>query len=190
MIASIAGVISSLQDKTVIVETSSGVGYELFSTPESLRGKNIGDEVRLHTHLQVRDDAHVLFGFANSDEKRFFMILLAVPGVGPKTAFSIVCHLSFEDAVQAVRAQKVEVFSSISGIGKKTAMKIVLELSQLFKTEFKFETQLSDNDKTVIDALVSLGFSRKDALELFKKLDSSLTIEQKIQKALQLSIRK
>jgi Holliday junction DNA helicase RuvA len=187
MIASIVGVISSLQDKTVIVETASGIGYELFSTPESLRGKNIGDEIRLHTHLQIRDDAHVLFGFANGDEKRFFMILLSVPGVGPKTAFSIVCHLSFEDAVQAVRAQKVEVFSGISGIGKKTAMKIVLELSQLLKTDFKFEVQLSAEDKLVIDALISLGYSTKDAHQLFKKLTPSLSVEEKIQEALRVS---
>jgi Holliday junction DNA helicase RuvA len=110
--------------------------------------------------------------------------------VGPKTAFSVVSHLKFEDAVTAVRSQKVEIFSKISGIGKKTAMKIVLELSQLFKTEFKFEINLSDDDKTVIDALISLGYTKKDSEDLFRKIDSSFSVEKKIQTALQMSMRK
>lgn len=190
MIATITGVISAIDDASITIDTQSGLGYELFATPTSLQGKSIGDEIKLYTHLQVRDDAHVLFGFANTDEKRFFSILLSVSGVGPKTAFSVVSHLSFEDAVAAVRSQKVEVFSKISGIGKKTAMKIVLELSQLFKAEFKFETQLSDEDKTVIDALVALGYAKKDAQVLFQKIDPALSVEKKIQSALQMSVQK
>lgn len=190
MIATITGIVSALDSSTITIETPGGLGYELFATPSSLVNKNIGDEIRLFTHLQVRDDAHVLFGFANTDEKRFFSILLSVPGVGPKTAFSIVSHLSFEDAVAAVRAQKVETFSKISGIGKKTAMKIVLELSQMFKAEFKFEKALSDEDKTVIDALISLGYTKKDAQLLFQKLDPHLSVEKKIHTALQMSTRK
>ncbi len=190
MIATITGIISAIDDASITVDTASGLGYELFATPTSLHGKSIGDDIKLFTHLQVRDDAHVLFGFANTDEKRFFNILLSVSGVGPKTAFSVVSHLSFEDAVAAVRSQKVEIFSKISGIGKKTAMKIVLELSQLFKAEFKFETQLSEEDKTVIDALVALGYAKKDAQSLFQKIDPSLSVEKKIQSALQMSVHK
>jgi len=190
MIATITGIIAAIEDISITVETASGLGYELFATPSSLKDKNIGDEIKLYTHLQVRDDAHVLFGFANTDEKRFFNILLSVSGVGPKTAFSVVSHLTFEDAVTAVRNQKVEIFSKISGIGKKTAMKIVLELSQLFKAEFKFETNLSEEDRTVIDALVSLGYAKKDAQTLFQKIDPGLTVEKKIQTALQMSVRK
>jgi len=190
MIATITGILSSLDESSIIIDTPSGLGYELFVTPTSIQGKTIGDEIKLFTHLQVRDDAHVLFGFANTDEKRFFSILLSVSGVGPKTAFSVVSHLKFEDAVTAVRSQKVEIFSKISGIGKKTAMKIVLELSQLFKTEFKFEINLSDDDKTVIDALISLGYTKKDSEDLFRKIDSSFSVEKKIQTALQMSMRK
>lgn len=190
MIATITGIVSAIEESSITIETPSGLGYELFATPASILNKNIGDEIKLFTHLQVREDAHVLFGFANTDEKRFFSILLSVSGVGPKTAFSVVSHLSFEDAVAAVRAQKVEVFSKISGIGKKTAMKIVLELSQLFKAEFKFETALSDEDKTVIDALVSLGYTKKDAQTLFQKIDPHLSVEKKIHAALQMSTHK
>lgn len=190
MIATITGTVSALDESSITIDTASGLGYELFATPASILNKNIGDEIKLFTYLQVREDAHVLFGFANTDEKRFFSILLSVSGVGPKTAFSVVSHLSFEDAVAAVRSQKVEVFSKISGIGKKTAMKIVLELSQLFKAEFKFETALSDEDKTVIDALISLGYAKKDAQSLFQKIDPKLSVEKKIHTALQMSTRK
>jgi len=190
MIATVSGTIAHISESIVVVDTALGVGYELYTTPNAIGSKQVGDEVRLYTYLQVREDAHTLFGFASLEEKKFFTLLLSVSGVGPKTAFSIVSHLSFQDAVTAVRSQKVEVFSTITGIGKKTAMKIVLELSQLFKTEFTFESELSEGDKTVIDALVSLGFAKKEAQTLFKKLDSTLSIEQKIQKALQLSTQR
>lgn len=190
MIAKIIGMLAEFDDKTAIIDTASGVSYELFITPTALSGKQLGDELTVFTHLQVRDDAHVLFGFANSEEKQFFHLLLSVPGVGPKTAFSIVSNISFAQAVEAVRTNTVKVFSEISGIGKKTAMKILLELSQKFKTEFKFEQHLSADDKTVIDALVELGYKKSEAQQLFEKIPKELSIEKKIQQALKMSVQK
>jgi Holliday junction DNA helicase RuvA len=190
MIAKLTGILSEFNDKTAVIDTNSGVGYELFITPSALSQKQLGDEITVHTHLQVRDDAHVLFGFLNAEEKSFFHLLLSVPGVGPKTAFSIVSHVSFEQAVEAVRTNSVKLFSEIPGIGKKTAMKIVLELSQKFKTEFKFEQHLSSDDKTVIDALVELGYKKSEAQQLFEKLPKELSIEKKIQEALRMTVHK
>ena len=190
MIAKITGILSELDNKSAVIDTASGVSYELFITPSALLHINIGESITVHTHLQVRDDAHVLFGFANNEEKLFFHLLLSVSGVGPKTAFGIVSHISFEQAVEAVRSNTVKIFSEIPGIGKKTAMKIVLELSQKFKTEFKFEKRLSADDKTVIDALVELGYKKSEALLLFEKLPAELSVEKKIQEALRMSVRK
>ncbi len=190
MIAKLTGTLSDFNDKTAVIDTASGVSYELFITPSALFNKQIGDSIVVFTHLQVRDDAHVLFGFAGSDEKSFFHLLLTVPGVGPKTAFTVASRISFEQAVEAVRANAVKLFSEIPGIGKKTAMKIVLELSVKFKTEFKFEQQLSADDKTVIDALVELGYKKSDAQKLFEKLPKELSIERKIQEALKMSVQK
>ena len=190
MIAKLTGILAEFDDKTAIIDTPSGVSYELYITPSALANRQMGDLIVVFTYLQVRDDAHVLFGFLNNDEKRFFHLLLSVPGVGPKTAFIITSHISFEQAVEAVRTNTVTKFSTISGVGKKTAMKILLELSVKFKTEFKFEQQLSPDDKTVIDALVELGYKKNEAQQLFEKLPKELSIEKKIQEALRMSVRK
>lgn len=187
MIASIAGTISSISGNLIVVDTVTGLGYELFATPTSLHQKQIGDDIRLLTYLQVRDDAHVLFGFANQDEKQFFTVLLSVPGVGPKTAFTIVSQLTFADAVSAVRSQNVGGFSTISGIGKKTAMKIMLELSQKFKGDFSFTQSQSPENQMALDALVELGYKRQDAESLLSKVSSTLSIEEKIQAVLRLT---
>lgn len=190
MIAKLTGTLAEYNDKTAIIDTASGVSYELFITPSALSSKEPGEAISVSTYLQVRDDAHDLFGFANTEEKQFFHLLLSVPGVGPKTAFTIVSHVSFTQAVDAVRTQTVTLFSKVPGVGKKTAMKIVLELSAKFKTEFKFEQNLSSDDKTVIDALVELGYKRSEAQQLFDKLPKELSIEKKIQHALRMSVQK
>ena len=190
MIAKLTGTLSEFDEKSAVIDTASGVSYELFIMPSALSNKQLGDSLSVYTYLQVRDDAHVLFGFVSNEEKRFFHLLISVPGVGPKTAFTIASHISFEQAVEAVRTNSVKVFSEISGIGKKTAMKILLELSVKFKTEFKFEQHLSTDDKTVIDALVELGYKKSEAQQLFEKLPKELSIEKKIQEALRMSVQK
>jgi len=190
MIAKLTGTLSEYDERIAVIDTSSGVSYELFITPTAIVNKQLGDILTVYTHLQVRDDAHVLFGFANNEEKSFFHLLLLVSGVGPKTAFSITSHISFSQAVEAVRMNSVKLFSDIPGIGKKTAMKIVLELSQKFKTEFKFEQTLSSDDKTVIDALVELGYKKSEAQQLFDKIPKELSIEKKIQTALKMTVQK
>ncbi len=190
MIAKLTGILAEFTDKTAIIDTASGVSYELFITPSALQDKHTGESIVIYTYLQIREDAQVLFGFSNTTEKQFFHLLLSVPGVGPKTAFTVVSGISFDEAVKAVSVNDVKVFSLISGVGKKTAMKIVLELSQKFKTEFKFEMQLSDDDKTVIDALVELGYRKQEAQKLFEKLPKELSIEKKIQEALRISVSK
>lgn len=190
MIAKLTGILSEFTEKTAIIDTASGVSYELYITPLVLQNKQVGEVLTICTYLQIREDAHVLFGFSNNSEKQFFHLLLSVPGVGPKTAFTVVSGISYDDAVKAVSTNDVKLFSGISGVGKKTAMKIVLELSQKFKTEFKFEMQLSDDDKTVIDALVELGYRKAEAQKLFEKLPKDLSIEQKIQEALRMSVNK
>lgn len=190
MIAKITGILAETDEKNAVIDTASGVSYELFITPSALIKKQVGDTLSVYTYLQVREDAHILFGFVSNEEKQFFHLLLSVSGVGPKTAFGIVSKISFQQAVEGVRTNSVKIFSDIPGIGKKTAMKIMLELSVKFKTEFKFEQQLSADDKTVIDALVELGYKKSEAQQLFEKLPKELSIEKKIQEALRMSVRK
>lgn len=190
MIGKIKGVLASVEGNVGLIETSSGVCYEIFLTP-NLLSKKIGCEINIRTYLQVRDDAFVLFGFESVDQHHFFKLLLSVSGVGPKTAFNVVSHTRVGELLQAVKENDVEYFTQVPGLGKKTAMKIILELSQKVKSEFKFtQMNMSDDDKTVIEALIALGYKTQEAKNLFSKLPKDLSIEEKIKHALKLTVQK
>lgn len=190
MIGKIKGVLASVEGNVGLIETSSGVSYEIFLTP-NLLSKKIGSEINIRTYLQVRDDAFVLFGFESVDQHHFFKLLLSVSGVGPKTAFNVVSHTRVGELLQAVKENDVEYFTQVPGLGKKTAMKIILELSQKVKSEFKFShMNMSDDDKTVVEALIALGYKTQEAKNLFSKLPKDLSIEEKIKHALKLTVQK
>ncbi len=190
MIGKIKGVLASVEGNVGLIETQSGVSYEIFLTPNLLSAK-IGHEIDVRTYLQVRDDAFVLFGFESVDQHHFFKLLLSVSGVGPKTAFNVVSHTRVDELLQAVKENNVEYFTQVPGLGKKTSMKIILELSQKVKSEFKFsQMNMSDDDKTVIEALIALGYKTQEARNLFSKLPKDLSIEEKIKHALKLTVQK
>lgn len=190
MIGKIIGVLASIEGNVGLIQTQSGVSYEIFLTP-SLLSTKIGCEIDVRTYLQVRDDAFVLFGFESVDQHHFFKLLLSVSGVGPKTAFNVVSHTRVDELLQAVKENDVEYFTQVPGLGKKTSMKIILELSQKVKSEFSFnQMHLSDDDKTVIEALVALGYKIQEAKNLFSKLPAELSLEDKIKHALKLTVQK
>lgn len=191
MIGKLKGTLASVDGMTALLETASGVSYELFLSPQMIASTNPGSQIEVFTYLQVREDALVLFGFRTKDEHAFFKLLLTVPGVGPKTAFTVVSHTTTGELFAAVKENDVDYFTNIPGLGKKTAMKIILELSQKLKSEFKFSSmQMSDEDKTVIEALVALGYKTQEAKNLFQKLPEGLTVEEKIKQALKLTVQK
>jgi len=185
MIAKLKGTFSEVDGNKGLIETTNGVFYEVFLTPKLLATSLPGSEIELYTHLQVREDAHILFGFSNKNEKKLFELLVAISGVGPKTAYGVISFSSDEELFAAVRSNDVDFFSKVPGLGRKTAMKIILDLSQKLKSEFQMEKMyVSDDDKLVIDALVSLGFKSQDAKKVFSKLPKDLSVEEKIQQAI------
>lgn len=186
MIGKLKGKLVEVDGNAGLIETAGGVFYRVFLTPSIISNyKLLTTSYEIYTYLQVRDDAMVLYGFETKKEHDFFVLLLTVPGVGPKTAFNIISFTKPEEVVVAVTSNNIEYFTKIPGLGKKTAMKIVLELSQKLKSEFNLEKMyLSKDDKTVIDALVSLGFTSSHAKELLTKIPKDLSIEDKIKKAL------
>lgn len=190
MIGKIKGKLINLDKNIALIETTAGISFNVYIPPSliaKVSPKNSSLRVEIFTYLQVREDALVLFGFETKKELDFFNLLLTVPGVGPKTAFNVISFAKIEAMTEAVKENDIDYFLRIPGLGRKTSMKIILELSQKLKQDFSLEKMyLTADDKTVIDALVSLGFRSHEAKALFSKLDKKLTIEEKIKQALQM----
>lgn len=191
MIGKIKGILAEIDQNVGLIETPSGLSYRVFLTPGVTKSVTIGQNIELVTYLQVRDDALILFGFETKKEHDFFKLLLTVSGVGPKTAFLVISITQLEELIQAIKENDLNYFSKISGLGKKTAMKIILELSQKLKEDFKMEKMyMSDDDKTVIDALVALGFKTQEAKKIFQQIPKDLSVEQKISEGIRVATKK
>ena len=185
MIGKLKGILSEVNKNIGLIETSGGVFYQIYLTPSLISHTSPSSPITLYTYLQVRDDALVLFGFQTKQEHDFFQMLLTVPSVGPKTAFNIISLSNIDDIIEATKKNDLDYFTKIPGLGKKTGLKIILELSQKLKTEFKFQdTELSEDDKTVVDALVSLGYKATEAKQKLTKIDRTLSIEEKVKQVL------
>ncbi|MDO8497131.1 MAG: Holliday junction branch migration protein RuvA [bacterium] len=185
MIGKIKGIVSEIENNLALIETASGVFYQVFLPASLISKATAGSLIEVYTYLQIRDDAHVLFGFETKEQHRMFILLLSVSGVGPKTAFSVLSYSKVEGIVNSVKENNIAYLEKIPGLGKKTAMKIMLELSQKLDQTFKLEKMyMSEEDKIVIDALISLGFSSQDARKLLPTFPKELTLEQKITYAL------
>jgi len=186
MIGKLKGKLVEVDRNVGLIETSGGVFYNVF-LPTSLitNHSSLKTIVEIYTYLQVRDDALILFGFETKKQHDFFQLLLTVPGVGPKTAFSVISFLRIEEITKSVFDNNIDILTRVPGLGRKTAMKIILELSGKFKSQFDMKNMvLSDDDKTVVDALISLGYKSYDAKKMLSKLPKNLTVEEKIKKAL------
>jgi len=160
MIAHINGTLNTKSPASAIIDVS-GIGYELHipaSTYVTL--PEIGDRVRLHTHLHVREDALLLYGFASTGELEFFRLLLSVSRIGPGVALNILSGISYNEFKSAVYNEDPGVLSSISGIGTKTAKRLILELKDKI-TEIPVETgQPPDLASSAIAGMISLGYTR------------------------------
>lgn len=185
MIGKVKGKLISLENNLGLVETVIGLSYYIFLPPAVIGRTKINDKLEVYTYYQVREDAHTLFGFESKAAYDFFCLLLTVPGVGPKTAFNIMSKSQIDEIIKATTNNDITYFTNIPGLGKKTGLKIILELSQKLKTEFKFQNiSLSEEDKTVIDALIALGFPGAEARRIFYKLPANLSLQDKIKSAL------
>jgi len=167
-----------------------GVAYEVdvpMSTFYNLPGT--GERVALFTHLVVREDAHLLFGFGTEQERRAFRQLLKISGVGARTALSVLSGLSVAELAQAVTMQDTGRLTKIPGIGKKTAERLLLELKDKLGVEVtsavgvhRRAPAMSD----VLNALLSLGYSDKEAVAAVKELPDGVAVADGIRQALKL----
>lgn len=164
MIATLRGEISQIEDNAVILEVG-GVGLRVF-VPAMLRaGLKVGEVILLYTHLIVREDALILYGFESQADRELFNILLGVDGVGPKAALSVLSTMTLDAVQRAVFADEGELFSRVPGVGKKTAQKMALHLKDKLKPSDALAgvAAMSDTDSEVLAALTSLGYSVVEA---------------------------
>ena len=186
MIGRLAGTVIEKTPPLILLDVS-GVGYEVsvpMSTFCNLPAE--GGKVVLLTHLIVREDAHLLFGFATAGERNVFRALLKVSWIVPRIALAILSGMKAEDVVAAVENQQSSLLTRIPGIGKKTAERLVLELKGkllgLVPTGLQTATSSTTND--VLSALIALGYSEKEAQAAVKGLDPDTSVSEGIRLAL------
>ncbi len=186
MIARITGILVEKNFPQIVV-SCSGVGYEIdvpMSTFYPL--PRTGEEVTLLTHLVVREDAHLLFGFLTAAERAAFRQLLKISGVGPKVALSVLSGMSVEDLSAAVASEDAARLTKVPGIGKKTAERLVLELRdklpKAIPTLARPDAGAASSD--VLNALLGLGYNEREAQAAVKQLPADLQLADAIRQAL------
>ncbi len=164
MISFLTGTIIHKTKHSLVIQTAGGVGYEVFMTPLQAASHLTDREIALHTYLKVSDSDLQLFGFQTVEEKVFFSLLMTVSGVGPKTALNILSLGSIREIQSAIARGDVKYLTAVSGLGKKTAERLVVELkNKVMSQESGGNGAPSGVLGEVIDALVSMGYSRDEA---------------------------
>jgi Holliday junction DNA helicase RuvA len=182
LIGRLSGRLAAKQPPQVLVDVG-GVAYELdvpMSTFYNLPAT--GEAVSLYTHLVVREDAHALYGFATLEERAAFRQLIRISGIGARTALSVLSGLSVEDLAQAVTMQDAAPLTRVPGIGKKTAERLLLELKGKLAEAPAVAGGQPASD--VVNALIALGYSDKEAHAAVKGLAPGITVAEAIRTAL------
>lgn len=194
MIAHIQGQITEITPTYTVIDCS-GVGYHInisLNTFSEISGKK---EAKLYTHLAIREDAQVLYGFSYRDERALFLHLISVSGVGGSTAMIMLSSLQADEIIEAIAIQDTDVLKSIKGIGNKTAERIIVDLKdKISKLETSEGNKINSIDNTIkqeaLSALVMLGFNKKateKALNKILKLEEKpSSVEELVKKALKL----
>ena len=192
MIGRITGLLVEKFPPLVLVDVQ-GVGYEIdvpMSTFYNLPA--LGVQITLHTHLVVREDVHLLFGFATEAERQAFRQLVKISGVGARTALALLSGLSVADLHQAVTAQDSARLIKIPGIGKKTAERLLLELRDKLDAGMTGATAaggrmpVSRDSSDVLNALLSLGYNEREANWATRQLPADVAVSDGIRQALKL----
>ena len=178
----------TLLDKTPpqILVDCGGVGYEIDVPMSTLYGlPAVGQQVTLLTHLIVREDAHQLFGFATPAEREAFRALIRISGVGARIALALLSGLSVQELAQAVTAQDSARLTRVPGIGKKTAERLLLELRGKLGADLgRPAGGAAAAHADVLQALLALGYSERDATAVVSKLPPELGVDDGIRQAL------
>ena len=187
MISRLHGILIEKQPPTVVIDVQ-GVGYDVDVPMSTFYGlPATGQSVTLFTHLVVREDAHLLFGFATDDERRLFRQLVRITGIGARTALSVLSGMSVDELYAAVTLQDSARLIKVPGIGKKTAERLLLELKdKLALAPGSVNVATSGASGDALNALLSLGYNDREARAALAKLDPGMVVQDAIRQALRL----
>ncbi|MBA7671634.1 Holliday junction ATP-dependent DNA helicase RuvA [subsurface metagenome] len=189
MIAGLQGKLESLGNDYAIINVG-GIEFQVYMPTSGLSslGK-IGEEVKLHTYLHLREDNVALYGFTSADELRLFQTLLGVSGLGPKLALAMLSAMNSDKLVMAIAAGSVDLLTAVPGVGKKVAERVILELRDKVGAGWitTAGVQVAEENADVLAALTSLGYSITEASRALVTLppDPELSLEEKVKLALQ-----
>lgn len=168
MIRSLSGQVVNILGNIIILEVN-GIGFELICSRSVVNNCEINQPAKIITYLQISEAGAVIYGFVSEREREFFLRLTSVKGVGGRTGIAILSELSTDEVINAITSADVAAFSRVSGIGKKTAERLCFELKNISDLKVighdaeNFASSDTDSSGAVIDALLSLGFTRSDA---------------------------
>ena len=196
MISYIKGILEDMSPGMVVVD-NHGIGYQMMVPMRGESFPKIGQEIKIYTHMHVREDDVSLFGFLSKEEKEAFELLIGVNGIGPKVGLSVLSTLSVYELKMAVISEDVKTISKTPGLGPKGAKKLILELKDKLSFEELeedgvgaeiFDTSVDSSDSGMIttEGLVSLGYSKSEAAIAVNKVEDAkdLTPEELLKKAL------
>lgn len=181
MIGYISGSVKFIETSHVIIDVN-GVGYELQCSTNTLGDLELGSQSALWVHTHVREDALLLFGFSSQVEKKLFESLLKVSGIGPKMAIQILSGASLDYIIDAIESKNIEALTDLPKVGKKTAEQMILTLKG--KLVMDTPAAATSGSEELVSALVNLGFKPAIIQDVVKKIDGSLSFEDKIRRAL------
>ena len=195
MISYIKGNLESKNVDSVVLDVG-GIGYKIYMSATSINKiGEVGNVVKIHTYMRVREDDISLFGFCTNEELRMFEQLIGVSGVGAKSALTILANISPSSFALAIISGDINSLKRLPGIGAKSAQRMILELKDKLKTQEAIETEYipvknvvkNDKAKDAIEALQVLGYARRDIEQAISKIDTNeLTVEEIIKQGLKL----
>jgi len=192
MIAHIQGRLVEKTPTDVVIDCY-GVGYQIHISLHTFSQIPDAENIKLYTYLQIKEDAHNLYGFAEKKERELFKLLLSVSGVGASTARTMLSSLAPEQIIQAIASNDVGTIQSIKGIGAKTAQRVILDLKdkilKLYQIEEVSGSSYNTNKEEALSALEVLGYVRKNAEKILEKIITNTpnaSVEDLIKQALKL----
>lgn len=198
MISYIKGVLADMAQDSIVLDVS-GIGWQIFVPGQVLDHlPAIGETVKIHTYLQVREDAMTLYGFLTKDDLQVFQLLLGVSGIGPKGALAVLSVMTADDLRFAILSDDAKTIAKTPGVGPKTAKRLILELKDKISFEEAFEQQQAhaqeipaaaakDIQNEAVMALTALGYSSSEAFKAIASIE--ITEDSQVEEVLKQALK-